>query len=1608
MGFLSGVLGAVKGDEAVKTYINADETNIIIRNLKNSIGKGSAALSAQIGEVSKWLQRYELAVGSKTGAVITKLGELIDKFKSGAGEYYKEVASRSGDDLKKQLAEWTRVVGHVTEELKQIETNHVNELDNTLKRDIMHELTVAKASVHMLGESAANSFLKGQAKQVDETLETEKNKLDNQITKESKRVQETLMDEFRKIRDVVTSLNEKKREHFERAHRHLLEVSKFMDEQFDSEYMTKILGKFTDIKWEVGNIYDTLKKKKGELEHMVKYARTKFEELRKHSVKVVSGGSNGSVEHFFEQLKEAITSFVNKLTAEEKKSDDASLQAIVDGVKAYARGFGTGTLETTVQEWVKEIVQTDENVVSSNVSTYVSRNRSSGTLSTIAGWDRQEQAVKDAIIAQLPHFIKIDIENAVQQSLQSADVSTIHAKFNQLAEKILQEISNDGNPSIGVAVGKIGGHLGMTPSNVLAPLSDDKNLKSAVRAIYKSIANKFKQMAKEIGRFVQTSKIHPNLQKAIAEVKVIANHFKPDGLADSYGTMIDMALQKVKPSIKELDEVLDKRGTIGSIKGIINEIDEDLSKIYKLKQEQTDIDLDNDGEINKIRDAATIKAQELKGKIRIHIYDIREAVNTADGELEHAIRAVRKTVNYASDNCKIAVSHLQSQLISDVQTAFANVTMQVRQLFAEEHKSDLKALRTLVGRQLKTIRMIIEKDLQTGLKGLFKSMLKDDGKNVTTLQSKHGITALATKACTLLTKLVTYVESDLRKVDPKFTQLSKFGKSIELFTYDLIEHAHFSHPVSLRLSTLASLSSALDPQALPDAGRPVLRALKDGMLGFVGELEKGYVSRYDGGESIKEWVKRDGEKDVLTPEGKNGAKVFLTLLNTLCEDLPYLENKCKENSKYSWKHKTISEKHDNKENALGCYLKRCGYAVAKDEHSKDGELNFPYRNYMGGHIYQKLNELKFVSGNSIFQHLLHCDSNVNERSEKIKTNDFTIFELLKCLLHHVDEYNEVCHYATTFSRKQPCTVYEMLAWCSGLTYNPVYHGLQLNGFTSFLDKPKSKGTITNKHEDEEEEGPTVEDSTALGLDAYPSDITFNSVSHAVAHITSKCHDILTTIVGTGDAETVYACDYSNNYLALSYPADPAQCFETLIDILRRMLPQLRFLLTKCSTKTEHNGWRNCEYGKLVPTSKSHCNEQPSDKVTSKATCQPTCQANTKVNCQPTSPLMSYLNDCLPGHLPHHVTSIGCKSVCSNCPRNKPGQPCLTPLGFRGFSCSTRTGKKLYEILVTFLGDVELSRLMCLLPKPPATLPEHFGFALSLVNGWNNPSKYKTNTLKNDVESSISSVSMQLYLNPDNFSKTICNAYSSRHTNTMDKNHLPAYADLSSLAIPTVCTAADVKCAPYLFSLSCDLYYHLAKKHSGLYLSWAIYLPWTFWDLLNNLYNSFCSINCQDWGCRGCLRDDKCKKGEHGVIEDEKKPNPTCPCPSIVDCKGVAPTLYQYGFVFGEASTLNDKASPKKCSDFCSQLKNVLNSQYFKKLFEECDNFLWRIREPFSYLVLSLWLLSFLYLIHIMVIRLDLLHIKSHLHSPSSHRIAAQSLLAAARVNKLNRVFYLQP
>ncbi|GBE62913.1 hypothetical protein, conserved [Babesia ovata] len=981
-------------------------------------------------------------------------------------------------------------------------------------------------------------------------------------------------------------------------------------------------------------------------------------------------------------------------------------------------------------------------------------------------------------------------------------------------------------------------------------------------------------------------------------------------------------------------------------------------------------------------DVATINGKKHKGLSKIHaeLSELRSSL--MNGPIKKAQDFIRKEVSTIKLQTLTCIHKYVDQKVTEAENA---LTAQAQKQYVTSIQAMLKAFCDKVEKDLHGLPEEIAADLEKGHKKFMK-LFEDNFVN-----EVKGIESIIPKSASETESPVSKAANIFKA---GFTELFKIFKGNADFKSDygvirpsneglfkvlnsIIGSLHFNRDLADGLDFFRNKLSTLNPKTFGDGDHPwLLESFRKGFSSLVSELQKAYVSTYS-----QQKINWDKSKD---EEKEKYAKICLTLTPILYQELGELQ-KGLENG---WENYKIYNSSNSNHSLHKLFFSDNGYDVGRPAASPHGELNHR-KDFNGDDILTHLNKDTYKLFHTTTQSLPSLSLRSGDQDIPVEQDEED--GVIHTLRDYLNKYFGVCHLYHIDKPRSPCSIYDMSLWLSGLPHNPVYG--------------KLKQQIKTMFEVPDENNPS--NKIVKPMNAYPKPFSHEHIHEALKEVTAHAYSLLTGVLGHGDAETFYACDFPTNSLSLKYPSSGAECLDMLLDILRRMFPVLTFLHTKCGLRDKHGGWRDCYYGKYIRSTKFSCNEH----VTDKPTCQPNCQANSKANCQPTSPLMSYLNDSLHGHLPHDVTSVGCKSSCNTCPKSPPGMPCLPPLGFRAFSNSTHKGKDLCEVLTKFFDNGKLNTLFNLVPKAPSTLPEHLGFVLSLVNGWaGSAEKHRKTGLQNEIEKKIMDVSIELYKKPVDLTDALRNAYGSSQSGHDAKKHLPAHADVSSVAMTTVCREKKVKlhCAPYMSSLCGGYYTCLPFKHSSTYLSWAIYLPWTFWDLLNNLYNAFCGITCADWGCRGCLRGDKCKSGKHGVVEDEKKADVTCQCTSIVACRGVAPTLYQYGFSFGEASTLNSGSSAKKCKDFCSQLRKVLHSDYFEKLFEECDNFLKEIRWPFMLTLLALWSLSLLYLAHIAVVRLDVLRIRSHLRSPSSHRIAAQSLLAAARVKALANVKYFSP
>ncbi|GBE63322.1 hypothetical protein, conserved [Babesia ovata] len=814
------------------------------------------------------------------------------------------------------------------------------------------------------------------------------------------------------------------------------------------------------------------------------------------------------------------------------------------------------------------------------------------------------------------------------------------------------------------------------------------------------------------------------------------------------------------------------------------------------------------------------------------------------------------------------------------------------------------------------------------------------------------------------------------------------------------------------LKQLSASISALSPSNFHGFHNPLLLdALKAGMEKFTEQLGHAYVNVYSGKTHTKEWVKQESKQvdgkaqsvTVLSTEGRNCAKVCLTILEILSEDLWKLRNGSK------------SEKNKNKKiilhngNGLGAFLEGCGFEVSKDDKTQDGELD---RNKTGQSIIDVMVKKKQESPQNV--HAIYEDAANRDGA-------------LKTLIGHLDSYYRVSHHKQIPGAKAPSNIYQMLQWLLGLYFNPMYSKLE-GYFGKLFSGLKDEYNLSNETLDV-----TVPDDIKKVM-ASPLDAS--KLNKVLKEVCLYSADALIAIQGHGHPDGRYAVDFYTNTDNLLYPGRDSACFDMLADTLFRVYNQLRFLYKQCNNGPNSGGWQDCHYGRYIGGSSWNCNdfqcpEQSCRQKHNQSCNQPADQkANQTVsqhyNCGIKSPLQSFLEDGLQGFLPHPLTEVGCGVKCSV--GSHFGKPCLTPMGFTDISnvaSRTQKGEDLKKLIEKFCGSKSdlrqlCSMLNCLLRRPPQTLGDIIAFYNSFLYKWSSSGAHKKDAFEIAVKSAN-------FGNPETTLEISTIFASSSHDTHATGKENKLTGDMFSLVSCKPSAYPVHPCGRYLQPLTSDVHCMFSEKHADKYLSWVVYITETFYDLLKILYDDCCKqcdtigTKCHDKGCVDNCQVRLAYEAENSALQaSSTQPTNTAhdsDCHSIVKCQNTHPTLYTYGFTFGsphELSGVPEVKNRRTCKDLCHTLKRVISEREADKaplaelIFRTIPEYLLKIRWPFMLTLLALWSLSLLYLLHIAVVRLDVLRIRSHLRSPSSHRIAAQSLLAAARVKALANVKYFSP
>ncbi|GIX65020.1 extracellular matrix-binding ebh, putative [Babesia caballi] len=224
------------------------------------------------------------------------------------------------------------------------------------------------------------------------------------------------------------------------------------------------------------------------------------------------------------------------------------------------------------------------------------------------------------------------------------------------------------------------------------------------------------------------------------------------------------------------------------------------------------------------------------------------------------------------------------------------------------------------------------------------------------------------------------------------------------------------------------------------------------------------------------------------------------------------------------------------------------------------------------------------------------------------------------------------------------------------------------------------------------------------------------------------------------------------------------------------------------------------------------------------------------------------------------------------------------------------------------------------------------------------------------------------------------------------------ADLWSLYYPQ-CTGQN-SCGQYLYPLTMSDGSTFAPRYAVTYLSWVLYLADDLQFEFQDILDEFDTIQC--------------------TTSRTHAPSSRCDCGSVVQCSGILPMLYRHGFDFFNAYSLNGWNSERtgwksnttlkrSCANFHSQLSNVLSEGApLHSLLLVIDDFLYLFRFYFFYNLSSFWVCPLAILLYFIFYGIDVLHLKSHVHFPSTHNVPPIGLLTSGNAQALTKLTYYMP
>ncbi|ORM42064.1 uncharacterized protein BXIN_0930 [Babesia sp. Xinjiang] len=757
----------------------------------------------------------------------------------------------------------------------------------------------------------------------------------------------------------------------------------------------------------------------------------------------------------------------------------------------------------------------------------------------------------------------------------------------------------------------------------------------------------------------------------------------------------------------------------------------------------------------------------------------------------------------------------------------------------------------------------------------------------------------------------------------------------------------------------------------------------------VGILHGGYKFAYD---KHTTWESIQSSKDNV----KHCAQNFLCCIPLIFSGLSYLYWQSNSKGGNSWNNQAVSGS-----DPLGIYISSMGYQSTEINNKMTG---IGLQNLLDGGNF--LGPFAELSSLDIGEGYCRYVNNLITTKTSPPTCPLT------CLYITANAYYQRYHQNGDAMEGQPRTIREMLYWLIGLPYSSMFPRAKdaiEAGISKYNDKKDAsdhnrvvfiKGSANSVTKD------IVLDNNST---SYPA-LLLTPCQYAcfvLLAIEGNLHGNIKESTNRRKASSnlIFHKIYCNTEFGFHYPDNINSRFSMLWDVVACVYDQLYFVQRQCQICLLMGcGWTWCQCGANIGCKNMIswiCEGNPGiEHGENPDKCNNCKEEHSTCGQVKPSPLQANLCDSL--------RDFRCEKMGSDYPPFKDHyqhpsrtQQCHIPMGFLQtyLPSSARRGHHLSCTLKYYtneesINDAILYNLIlcsiCVGLRTPRTAGDLFGFFYYM--GCN--MKISAKTVANAIKGTIAE-------GPFHYDKSeeltdaahFLSGKSGDHDGTTphEPKDKPTLRSLSYGECKNSGRSKTYTCGPYLATLSCGIYSNISKDFAGAYLSRMIYLTEELKYGLQALLETFNSIDCKKYGgCRHNKSGLSCTSNCHS--------NNKCFCKNIVECAGVLGLLYRFGFTYNYATRLTGKYKKlseykRECSDFTKQLYNVIEGALFINLLSAINDFLCNIRQHFITYLLTLWLVTMLYLTYGMIIPLDILRIRSHWPLAGTHMLLPILLLS---------------